>query len=67
MLTGETVDTFCYLSHGEEGLGKGHTGCSKKCIEDGLPVAIKFGGQLYFATMESYEPANKNLAKFSGE
>ena len=48
-LTGEVVDVFCYLSHGEEGLGVKHAGCAKKCIKGGLPVAIKVGDQLYLA------------------
>jgi len=48
-LTGEVVDVFCYLSHGEKGLGKDHAGCAKKCIKSGLPVAIKVGDQLYLA------------------
>src|SRR3989338_542729 len=55
-LTGEVVDVFCYLSQGKEGWGKGHAGCAKKCIGEGLPVAIKVGDQLYLATMASHEP-----------
>jgi hypothetical protein len=66
-LTGEVVDVFCYLSHGRDGLGKGHAGCAKKCIQGGLPVAIKVGDQLYLATMASHEPANKVLAERAGE
>ncbi len=67
VLTGEVVDTFCYLSHGKEALGKDHAGCAKKCIESGLPVAIKVGDQLYLATMASHEAANKTLADFAGQ
>lgn len=66
-LTGEVVDTFCYLSHGKEGLGKAHAGCAKKCIDSGLPVAIKVGDQLYLATMANHEPANKTLVAFAGQ
>lgn len=66
-LTGEVVDVFCYLSHGKEGLGAGHAGCAKKCIENGLPVAIKVGDQLYLATMANHEPANKALVAFAGQ
>ena len=66
-LTGEVVDVFCYLSHGKEGLGKGHAGCAKKCIKSGLPVAIKVGDQLYLAAMESHDPANTALADFAGQ
>ena len=66
-LTGEVVDVFCYLSHGAEGLGKGHAGCAKKCIQSGLPVAIKVGDQLYLASMADHNPANQKLAEHAGE
>lgn len=65
-LTGEVVDVFCYLSHGPEGLGKNHAGCAKKCIQSGLPVALKVGDQLYLATMADHKPANETLAEFAG-
>ena len=61
-LTGEVVDVFCYLSHGAEGLGKGHAGCAKKCIKGGLPVAIKVGERLYLASMADHTAANAQLA-----
>lgn len=67
VLTGEVVDVFCYLSHGKDGLGKGHASCAKKCIQSGLPVAIKVGDQLYLAAMASHDPANKTLVDFAGE
>ena len=67
-LTGEVVDVFCYLSHGaKEGLGKGHASCAKHCIQNGLPVAIKVGDQLYLAAMSSHDPANTALADLAGE
>ncbi len=66
-LTGEVIDTFCYLSHGNEGRGKDHIGCARKCIESGLPVAIKVGDQLYLATMADHTAANTTLAPFAGE
>ena len=67
VLTGEVVDVFCYLSHGKGGLGKGHAGCAKKCIKNGLPVALKVGDQLYLAAMASHDPANKTLGQYAGE
>ena len=66
-LTGEVVDVFCYLSHGKEGLGKGHAGCAKKCIHSGLPVAIKVGDQLYLASMADHTAANQKLADLAGQ
>ena len=66
-LTGEVVDVFCYLSHGEQGLGQGHAECAKKCIKNGLPVAIKVGDQLYLASMADHTAANQKLADLAAE
>jgi hypothetical protein len=66
-LTGEVVDVFCYLSHGKDGLGKGHAGCAKKCINSGLPVAIKVGDQLYLASMADHTAANQTLAGLAAQ
>lgn len=65
-LTGEVVDVFCYMSHGEAGLGLKHADCAKKCILGGLPVAIRSNGELYLATLSDHTPANQTLANFSG-
>ena len=67
VLTGEVVDVFCYLSHGEEGLGAKHAGCAKKCIKGGLPVAIKVGDQLYLASMADHTAANERLADLAAK
>jgi hypothetical protein len=66
-LTGEVVDVFCYLSHPAEGLGAKHASCAKKCIQSGLPVAIRANNQLYLATMTDHNPANQRLAEFAGQ
>lgn len=66
-LTGEVVDVFCYLSHPEQGLGKDHAACAKKCIKSGLPVAIKVGDQLYLATMADHVAANEKLAELAAQ
>lgn len=66
-LTGEVTDVFCYLSHPQEGLGPKHAGCAKRCIQNGLPVAIKVGNQLYLATMNDHNPANQQLVAFAGQ
>lgn len=66
-MTGEVVDVFCYMSHGEKGLGPDHAGCAKKCILGGLPVAIRSKGQLYLATMSDHTAANQKLAEFAGK
>ena len=66
VLTGEVVDVVCYLSHPDQGLGAAHADCAKKCISQGLPVAIRVGDQLYLAAMADHQPANKALAKLAG-
>ena len=66
-LTGEVVDVFCYLSHNKEGLGASHAKCAKHCIDNGLPVAIKVGKQLYLASMADHVPANTALAAYAGK
>ncbi len=66
-LTGEVVDVFCYLSHPKDGIGKGHAECAKKCIQNGLPVAIKVGEQLYLATMDDHTAANAKLADLAAK
>jgi len=55
------------ICHGADGLGKAHASCARKCIQSGLPVALKVGDQLYLAAMNSHDPANKTLAAFAGE
>lgn len=66
-LTGEVVDVVCYLSHGKDGLGKGHAGCAKKCIKSGLPVALKVGDQLYVVANADHTPANAKLADLAAQ
>ena len=67
VLTGEVVDVFCYLGHGEKGRGKDHISCAQHCIKNGLPVAIKVGDQLYLAAMADHKPANESLVEFAGQ
>src|SRR3989338_1560432 len=66
-LTGEVMDVFCYLSHPADGMGPKHASCAKKCIKNGLPVAIRVGNQLYLATMSDHNPANQQLAELAGQ
>ena len=66
-LTGEVVDVVCYLSHPAQGLGAGHADCAKKCIKNGLPVAIRVGDELYLAAMADHTSANAQLADWAGK
>ncbi len=65
-VSGEVVDVMCYLSHGKSGLGMGHAECGKKCVQSGLPVAIKVGDHLYLAAKADHTPANAMLAGLVG-
>lgn len=65
-LTGEVVDVTCYLTHPESGIGPKHADCARKCIEGGLPVAIRAGDQLFLAVSGKHESANKTLAPYAG-
>ena len=65
-LTGEVVDVTCYLTHPESGIGPKHADCARKCIEGGLPVAIRAGNQLYLAVGSQHASANKTLAQYAG-
>ena len=46
-VTGELVDTKCFLSMGAK--GEGHKECAAKCAQDGIPVGVldDASGKLY--------------------
>ena len=56
---GEIVDLMCYLDHGAK--GEKHKGCAGKCIENGGPVGLLSGDDLYLV-IGNHEPMNKELA-----
>ena len=48
-LTGELVDTGCYLGHAAR--GEKHVSCASKCIANGMPMALLTdNGELYLIT-----------------
>jgi hypothetical protein len=64
-LTGELVDTGCYLGHGAK--GEKHIDCATKCIANGMPMGLLTAdGTLYLITLdhENADPYNalKNMA-----
>jgi hypothetical protein len=64
-LTGELVDTGCYLGHGAK--GEKHIDCASKCIANGMPMGLLTAdGSLYLITLdhENADPYNalKNMA-----
>jgi hypothetical protein len=59
-VTGELVDTGCYLGH--MGQGASHVGCATKCINGGMPMGVLTSkGMLYLVTMnhDNADPYNK--------
>lgn len=58
-VTGEVVDTGCYLAH--EGRGPKHVSCATKCILGGMPMGLLTSeGTLYLLTMnhDNADPYN---------
>jgi len=54
-LTGEVVDTGCYLSRGAR--GEKHIECATKCISEGMPMGILTAdGKLYLITLNHDNP-----------
>ncbi len=66
-ITGEIVDTACYIGSGERGLS--HQACAQRCIQGGLPVAILDDktNKLYLIINARHEPANDLLADLGAE
>jgi len=59
-LTGELVDTGCYLGHGARGAK--HVECATKCISGGMPMGLLTSdGTLYLLTMnhDNADPYNE--------
>ena len=66
-LSGEVVDTGCYLSHGAR--GEKHVDCASKCINQGMPMGLLTdNGVLYLITMnhDNADPYN-NLKAQAGK
>lgn len=59
-VTGEVVDTGCYLAHGAK--GEDHESCATKCISRGMPMGLLTAdGTLYLLTLnhENADPYNQ--------
>ena len=64
-ITGEVVDTGCYLGHAAR--GEKHVSCATKCLNQGMPMGLlTSNGTLYLVTLdhENADPYNslKNMA-----
>ena len=61
-LSGELVDTGCYLGHGAKGAK--HAECATKCISGGMPMGLlTTDGTLYLLTMNHDNPDPYNKLK----
>jgi hypothetical protein len=65
-LTGEIVDSGCYMGHG--GKGADHKSCAQKCLDNGMPASLLLpDGTLYLLTpshddADPYNQARKMAA-----
>jgi len=61
-ITGEVVDTGCYLGHGAR--GEKHVSCATKCINQGMPMGLlTSSGALYLLTLNHDNPDPYNSLK----
>jgi hypothetical protein len=61
-LTGEIIDTGCYMAHGA--VGEKHASCAAKCIAGGMPMGLLTeAGALYLITMNHDSPDAYNQLK----
>jgi hypothetical protein len=66
-ITGEVVDTGCYLGSGERGAK--HVSCATKCIDQGMPMGLlTSSGKLYLLTLnhDNADPYN-DIKKMAGK
>jgi len=66
-ITGEVVDTGCYLGHSARGAK--HVDCATKCIAQGMPMGLlTSNGTLYLLTMnhDNADPYNQ-LKEMAGK
>jgi hypothetical protein len=62
---GEVLDMACYLDH--NATGEKHIACAKKCIESGLPAAIKADDGKTYLLIGEHKPLNSELAQYAGK
>jgi len=61
-VTGEVIDTGCYMAHGAT--GEKHASCAAKCIAGGMPMGLLTdAGTLYLITMNHDNPDAYNKLK----
>lgn len=66
-VTGEVVDTGCYLGHAAR--GEKHISCATKCLQQGMPMGLlTSNGTLYLVTLnhDNADPYN-SLKDMAGQ
>ena len=67
-ITGELVDTKCFIEHGAR--GEKHRKCASACAKDGTPVGILTAdGTYYVVAIQAafFEPYMASEARFTGK
>jgi len=62
-VTGEVIDTGCYVAHG--GHGADHATCAATCAKNGVPLAIlDASGKIYMPIAADHKNQNAKLMPF---
>jgi hypothetical protein len=67
-VTGEVIDSACYIKDGAK--GEGHAKCAQSCAESGIPLAILEDGTnkvVWVASKQDMETPNDKLKPFAGK
>jgi hypothetical protein len=67
-VTGEVIDSACYIKDGDK--GPGHAKCAQSCAEAGIPLAILEDGTnkvVWVAAQKDMETPNEQLKPYAGK
>jgi hypothetical protein len=67
-VTGEVIDSACYIKSGAK--GEGHAKCAQGCADSGIPLAILENGTnkvVWVASKQDMETPNDKLKPYAGK
>jgi hypothetical protein len=67
-VTGEVIDSACYIKSGAKGAG--HIGCAQACAKAGIPLALLEDGSnkvVWLASKEDATTPNEQLLPYAGK
>jgi type 1 fimbria pilin len=67
-VTGEVIDSACYIKSGAKGAG--HIGCAQACAKAGIPLALLEDGSnkvVWLASKEDATTPNEQLMPYAGK